>query len=153
MKFAVFIELTHRNAIGAEAAADERNREESETKWDTDGDLFIECRITFFLFPQWYIIFCVVCHVCCVYNICSWGYGAVTLLKRAFFTQQDSSSYLREALFFVWFFRAFSVTSIICILVIRDFLSVFILCIYDSIAGHSHSVTIHSRMYVFIFAL
>lgn len=32
-------------------------------------------------------------------------------------------------------------------------LSVKIPCIYDSIAGHSHSVTIHSRMFVFMGAL
>jgi len=58
--------------------------------------------------------------------------------------------YLREALFLSGFLELLVSIQLFT----RDSrLSVKIPCIYDSIAGHSHSVTIHSRMFVFMGAL
>ena len=54
--------------------------------------------LSFFRPSMAYNILCGVCHVCRVYNICSWGYCAITLLKR---TSYLSSSillfYLRQS--------------------------------------------------------
>ena len=58
--------------------------------------------------------------------------------------------YLREALFLSGLLELLVSIQLFT----RDSrLSVKIPCIYDSIAGHSHSVTIHSRMFVFMGAL
>ena len=56
-----------------------------------------------------------------------------------------------RSIIFVWFFLELLVSHHLSYLQhTRDSrLSVFVLCIYDSIAGHSHTVTIHSRVFLY----